>query len=33
MTSPTNQRPDDELISAWLDGEVEGADCERVQAW
>jgi len=27
------QRPDDELISAWLDGEVEGADGERVQAW
>lgn len=27
------QRPDDELISAWLDGEIEGADCERVQAW
>lgn len=33
MSSPTVQRPDDELISAWLDGEVEGADCERVQAW
>jgi anti-sigma factor RsiW len=33
MNAPTNQRPDDELISAWLDGEVEGADCERVQAW
>jgi anti-sigma factor RsiW len=33
MNSPTTQRPDDELISAWLDGEVEGADCERVRAW
>jgi anti-sigma factor RsiW len=27
------QRPDDELLSAWLDGEVEGTDCARVQAW
>lgn len=27
------QRPDDDLLSAWLDGEVEGADCARVQAW
>lgn len=27
------ERPDDELLSAWLDGEVEGADRERVQAW
>lgn len=27
------QRPDDELLSAWLDGEVEGADCARIQAW
>jgi anti-sigma factor RsiW len=27
------ERPDDELLSAWLDGEVEGADCARVQAW
>jgi anti-sigma factor RsiW len=27
------QRPDDALLSAWLDGEVEGADCARVQAW
>jgi anti-sigma factor RsiW len=32
MNSPA-QRPDDELLSAWLDGEVEGADCARVQAW
>jgi len=27
------QRPDDTLLSAWLDGEVEGAECARVQAW
>lgn len=27
------QRPDDALLSAWLDGEIEGADCARVQAW
>jgi len=27
------QRPDDNLLSAWLDGEVEGVDCARVQAW
>jgi len=27
------QRPDDELISAWLDGETEGHDSERVQDW
>jgi anti-sigma factor RsiW len=27
------QRPDDDLLSAWLDGEIEGADSERVQAW
>lgn len=27
------ERPDDALLSAWLDGEVEGADCARVQAW
>jgi anti-sigma factor RsiW len=26
-------RPDDGLLSAWLDGEIEGADRERVQAW
>jgi anti-sigma factor RsiW len=32
MNSPT-QRPDDTLLSAWLDGEVEGADCARIQAW
>jgi anti-sigma factor RsiW len=32
MSSPA-QRPDDTLLSAWLDGEVEGADCARVQAW
>lgn len=27
------ERPDDALLSAWLDGEVEGADCARVQTW
>jgi anti-sigma factor RsiW len=27
------ERPDDALLSAWLDGEIEGADCARVQAW
>ncbi len=32
MSSPA-QRPDDTLLSAWLDGEVEGADCARIQAW
>ncbi len=32
MNSPA-QRPDDALLSAWLDGEVEGADCARIQAW
>jgi anti-sigma factor RsiW len=32
MNSPA-ERPDDALLSAWLDGEVEGADCARVQAW
>jgi anti-sigma factor RsiW len=32
MNAPA-QRPDDDLLSAWLDGEVEGADCARVQAW
>jgi anti-sigma factor RsiW len=32
MNSPT-QRPDDTLLSAWLDGEVEGADCARIQVW
>lgn len=32
MSAPA-QRPDDALLSAWLDGEVEGADCARVQAW
>ena len=26
-------RPDDALLSAWLDGEIEDADCARVQAW
>ena len=30
MNSPA-QRPDDTLLSAWLDGEVEGADCARIQ--
>ncbi|HEY6511890.1 MAG TPA: anti-sigma factor [Burkholderiaceae bacterium] len=29
----TAERPDDALLSAWLDGEVEGADCARIQAW
>src|SRR5262245_60917908 len=29
----TDQRPDDALLSAWLDGEVEGSDCARMQAW
>lgn len=33
MNTPHTQRPDDELISAWLDGELEGADSDRVQAW
>jgi len=32
MNTPA-QRPDDTLLSAWLDGEVEGADCARVQGW
>jgi anti-sigma factor RsiW len=32
MSTPA-QRPDDTLLSAWLDGEVEGADCARIQAW
>jgi anti-sigma factor RsiW len=32
MSAPA-QRPDDTLLSAWLDGEVEGADCARIQAW
>jgi len=27
------ERPDDALLSAWLDGEVEGSDCARIQAW
>jgi anti-sigma factor RsiW len=27
------ERPDDALLSAWLDGEVEGADCARIRAW
>ncbi len=27
------ERPDDTLLSAWLDGEIEGADCARIQAW
>jgi anti-sigma factor RsiW len=31
--SATEQRPDDALLSAWLDGEIEGAECTRVQAW
>jgi anti-sigma factor RsiW len=28
-----NERPDDALLSAWLDGELEGPDGARVQAW
>ncbi|MBE7425064.1 MAG: anti-sigma factor [Burkholderiaceae bacterium] len=28
-----DQRPDDTLLSAWLDGEVEGSECARIQAW
>jgi len=27
------ERPDDAQLSAWLDGEVEGSDCARIQAW
>jgi len=27
------EQPDDDLLSAWLDGEIEGADRERVQGW
>ena len=27
------ERPDDALLSAWLDGEVEGSDCARIQSW
>ena len=27
------ERPDDTLLSAWLDGEVEGSDCARIQSW
>lgn len=27
------ERPDDALLSAWLDGEVEGNDNARIQAW
>jgi anti-sigma factor RsiW len=33
MSSPNDERPDDALLSAWLDGEVEDAECARVQAW
>jgi len=29
----TTERPDDAQLSAWLDGEVEGSDCARIQAW
>jgi len=29
----TEERPDDALLSAWLDGEVEGSECARIQAW
>jgi anti-sigma factor RsiW len=32
MNSQT-ERPDDDLLSAWLDGEAEGADREHVQTW
>lgn len=28
-----DQRPDDTLLSAWLDSEVEGSECARIQAW
>jgi anti-sigma factor RsiW len=28
-----NERPDDALLSSWLDGEIEGSDGARVQAW
>ncbi|MCG3188645.1 MAG: hypothetical protein LKCHEGNO_00770 [Burkholderiaceae bacterium] len=28
-----DQRPDDTLLSAWLDGEVEGSECARIQTW
>jgi anti-sigma factor RsiW len=27
------ERPDEALLSAWLDGEVEGSDCARIQSW
>jgi anti-sigma factor RsiW len=33
MNTPSTQRPDDDLISAWLDGELEGEEGDRVQAW
>jgi anti-sigma factor RsiW len=28
-----NEKPDDEMLSAWLDSELEGAERQRVQAW
>lgn len=31
--SASEQRPDDALLSAWLDGEIEGAESTRVQSW
>jgi anti-sigma factor RsiW len=33
MNTPHTTRPDDDLISAWLDGELEGPQAEQVQAW
>lgn len=33
MTSADTARPDDTLLSAWLDGELEGAEAARVHAW
>src|SRR4249919_659102 len=29
----STERPDDALLSAWLDGEVEGSEGARAQAW
>ena len=29
----SNERPDDTLLSAWLDGEVEGSEGAHAQAW
>ncbi|MBE7419794.1 MAG: anti-sigma factor [Ideonella sp.] len=33
MTGADSQRPDDTLLSAWLDGELDGAEVARVHAW